>query len=129
MKRPAQSRPLILRCASASVACAVAPMALRPGLVASLLQLEEEARGDRVAGVVRQQAWLLVAEGPGVDEEPDSVRTLDEVGRRQRAAARLARRGRAGDGNRADDVALPGADAVGVRLDLAQPGVGDEEAE
>src|SRR6185503_8484690 len=91
--------------------------------------IELEIFVHRVAGVVRQQAWLLVAEGPGVDEEPDSVRTLDEVGRRQRAAARLARRGRAGDGNRADDVALPGADAVGVRLDLAQPGVGDEEAE
>ena len=33
------------------------------------------------------------------------------------------------DGGRADDVALPGADAVGIGLDLAQPLVGGEEVE
>src|SRR6185295_12435802 len=136
----------------ASIAETVAPVALRTRFVAVALQLEEKARGDRgvgevrehavdaktielqvlvdrVAGVVGQQPLLLVAERPGVDEESDLVGTRDQVGRRQRAAARLAWRGRARDWDRGHDVALPRADTVGIGLDLAQAGVGDEEPE
>src|SRR5262245_7142618 len=102
----------------ALVAGAVPAVALRPALVASALQLEQEARRDGgvgevgehavdseavelqilvdgVAGVVRKQAPLLVAERPGVDEESDFVGALDQVRRRERAAARLSGGGRA----------------------------------
>src|SRR5262245_50760109 len=82
----------------------------------------------RVALVVRDQALLLVAEGPRVHQQADVVRALDQVARRQELAARLARTGQAGS-RRANDVALPRTDAVGVGFDLPQPGVGDEEAE
>src|SRR5262249_50138561 len=82
----------------------------------------------RVAFVVRDQALLLVAEGPGVHQHADLVNALDDIARRQELAARLARTGQAG-GRRADDVALPRTDAVGVGFDLPQPDVGDEEAE
>src|SRR5262249_50695489 len=82
----------------------------------------------RIAWVVRDQALLLVAEGPGVHQQADLVRALDQIARRQELAARLARAGQA-SGRRADDVALPRTDAVGVGFDLPQPGVGDQEAE
>src|SRR5262245_61863072 len=75
----------------------------------------------RVAFVVRDQGPLLVAEGPRVHQQADLVRALDQVARRQELAARLARAGQAG-GRRADDVALPRTDAVGVGFDLPQPG-------
>src|SRR5262245_64442675 len=82
----------------------------------------------RVALVVRDQALLLVAEGPRVQQQADLVSALDQVARRQEFSARLARTRQIG-GDRADDVALPRTDAIGVGLDLPQPGIGDEEAE
>ncbi len=90
--------------------------------------IELQVLVHRVALVVGDEALLLVAESPGVHEEPRLVRSLDHVSRRQELAARLARTGQASR-HRADDVALPRTDAVGVGLHLAQARVGDEEAE
>src|SRR5262249_50118284 len=71
----------------------------------------------RVALVVRDQALLLVAEGPRVHEQTDLVGALDQVARRQEFSARLART-RQGGGDRAGDIALPPTEARGVGLDL-----------
>src|SRR5262245_41329088 len=73
----------------------------------------------RVALVVRDQALLLVAEGPGVHQQADPVRALDQVARRQEFSARLARTRQVG-GDRADDVALPRTDAVGIGLEIGR---------
>src|SRR5712692_7751362 len=62
----------------------------------------------RVAGVVGHQAPLLVAEGPGVDDQADLVRAFDPVFARQKFAARFARAGKTRR-TRAHNVALPRA--------------------
>src|SRR6267142_3186512 len=104
-------------------------------------QLEEhEDLAHRVGLVVRRQSLRLVAEGPRVYEQAVPVRALDQIGRAQQGAVRLVDLAVAVlvadvavvveiDGGRAHDVALPGSDAVGVSLDLAQPLVGGEEVE
>jgi len=75
-----------------------------------------------------------------VYEQAVPVRALDQIGRAQQRAIRLVDPAVAVlvadlavvvevDGGRADDVALPGSDAVRVGLDLTQPLVGGEEVE
>src|SRR3989344_5358027 len=93
-------------------------------------QLEElQVLVDRVARVVAGQAALLVAEGPGVHLQAGGVGALDQVGGLAQLQAGFAGAAALGVGQRGHDVALPGADAVGVRGHFFQAGVRGQPGE